>query len=221
MWIFAGLVQLVALVPLTISALRWSGRWQGSLQGRRRGWPFYSLLALWAPLQGFAMIPLATEMEAPGDAQILLPLAMLLWILATYGLIFVAPPVFLVLGFVWAPRFLLPGWVRERMRHGDPVTTKVPPPEVQPLLTHPRNQPLTEEQRLDKEVKEKYQVDVGGWVVGAVATSVCALVLLPIALGIGPLGLEVGQRAPTGGTTGGRVQVTSENIMRLLCGTAS
>lgn len=215
MWIFSVLVQLLALIPLTISMRRWSGRRQGSLEGRRRGWPFYRHLALWAPLQGLAMIPLAIELEAPEEAQILIPLGMLLWILGTLGLIFVAPPVFLVLGFIWAPRFLLPKWVKERIRHGDPVTTEAPPPEVQPFLTHPRNQPLTEEQRLDQEVKDKYDVDVGGWVIGAVATSVGALILLPIALGIGPLGLEVGQRAPTGGTTGARVQVTAENIMQL------
>lgn len=215
MWVFAGVIQLVALVLLTISVFRWSGRWQGSLQGRRRGWPFYRFLALWAPLQGIAMIPVAMEFETSGEEHILIQVGMLLWVLGIFGLIFVATPVFSLLGFVWAPRFLLPSWVKERILHGDPVNTEAPRPEVQPFLAHPRNQPLTEDQRLDKEVKEKYEVDVGGWVIGAVATSLSALVLLYVALGVGPLGLEVGQRAPIGVTTGGRVLVTPENIMGL------
>lgn len=204
MWIVSLLITLGASPCLLVSVFRWSGRWQSSLQDRKRGWPFFRTLAAWVPLQGLGLIGLAIEADDAGwDAS------NLLWFISV-SMIVLAPWPLLVFGYLWAPRFLLPGWVRERLRHRDPVQTEDPPPEIQERLRHRRNQPPSEQELLEKQIRKKHQVDVGGWVIGAAATSVTALVLLSAALGIGPAGLEVGQNAPI--RPGAVTQVTSGNI---------
>lgn len=102
----------------------WSGKSTRWLEGR--GWG-------WRPLVWLTTLTMPTAERAPTwDADFLLVLGSLL--------LFVAGPATFIGAYFWWPRFMLPGWIRERLRAGDPAKTAYPLPEVQHLMTKAQNQ---------------------------------------------------------------------------------
>lgn len=136
MWVPLLVAQGFSLLGLLLWWPSWSGKSTLWLEGRGWGWRpliwlftaiFFQVLAL-----SFLVIP--TAQGGPIlDAEWLL--------LVAAALMLIGCPVTFIGAFFWWPRFMLPGWIRERLRAGDPVKTAYPLPEVQHLMTKPQNLP--------------------------------------------------------------------------------
>ena len=141
MWIAIAIIQVMALLALLMWWPMWFGRGTGWVEGRRRGWPALLFLGAFLFFQGAVLGLLLTD--EPGypkliDSEVLRSVVAVLGLFSMVGGLFA---VFVGTQFWW-PRFLLPGWVRERLAAGDPVRTAEPLPEVQHLMTRRQNLPV-------------------------------------------------------------------------------
>jgi len=120
-------------------------------------------------------------------------------------------PLIFIGAYFWWPRFMLPGWIRERLRAGDPVKTAYPLPEVQHLMTKPQNLPpayfsshsggmsgpreagvqgrslLAQPEVSPKpppRLPQEFRVGVGRWWFGAVVGALAAVVCTCAVLGV-------------------------------------
>lgn len=122
--IIATLVfQGLALLGLALWWPSWSGKNTRWLE--RRGWGWRPLIWLFTAVffqaLAFTSLTMPTAEEAPTwDADFLVVLGSVL--------LFLAGPITLIGAYFWWPRFMLPGWIRERLRAGDPVKTAYPLP---------------------------------------------------------------------------------------------
>lgn len=175
--------QALALFGLFMWWHWWSGRTTIWLHGRKRGWSCFLYLIVFSFFQGIALGVVAlpgAEETPPVDSAALR--------LVTVALMFLGPPISLLFTVLWAPRFILPGWIRERLAAGDPVRTAQPAPEVQHLMTKPQNAPTPEPTVEQLQLPTQVKVGVGRWWFGAVVCAVCAVVFVGAGLGgrIGP-----------------------------------
>lgn len=135
MWIAYTLIQTLALLMLVCWAVPWSGKNPRWLTWRGRGWfaPLFFLAGFFF-MQAIALAVLAFPgaNEAPVVDSDLLRATMAL-------LVLIPVPITLVGMLFWWPRFMLPGWIRERLDAGDPARTPHPLPEVQHRMTKPQN----------------------------------------------------------------------------------
>lgn len=124
MWIAFAIFQLFALGGLALFLSDWTGRSTSWVEKRGWGWPCFAVGILFTFFQGLALSILAFEIFDSAALELL-----------TLFVMFIMNPVFLWCSLLWTPRFMLPGWIRERLRAGDPVKTAEPLPEVQHLMT--------------------------------------------------------------------------------------
>lgn len=127
------LFQVFALLTMTPSLRRWSGKSVVWLEGRRfHGWQCFTWLCVsmfWQMLAFGALVEI-TKLEA-------------FYIFAGVAFFIVGPLLF-VFSYIWAPRFVLPRWVRERLAAGDEVRSAYPPIELRHLMSCPQNFPERE-----------------------------------------------------------------------------
>lgn len=134
MIIFILFMQFFALLCVFLWWKSWSGKSTSWVEGRGWGWRPLFFLFGGVFLQGFVLAALVfptAQGPEPVDSDLLRLLLMFMWL--------VVCPVILFGMFFWWPRFMLPGWIRERRRAGDPVKTAHLIPEVQHLMTKPQN----------------------------------------------------------------------------------
>lgn len=128
-----SIFQVFALLTMTPSLRRWSGKSVVWLEARRfHGWPCFTWLCVsmfWQML-AFSHLGMLTDLDV--------------FYLVAGATFFIVGPLLFVFSFVWAPRFVLPGWVRERLAAGDPVRSAYPPVELRPVMTFPQNFPERE-----------------------------------------------------------------------------
>ena len=133
MVMFIAIMQFFALLCFFLWWKAWSGKSTSWVEGRGWGWkPLFFLFGgvfFQGQVLGGLVFPFGGSEYV--DSDVLRLLVVFMW--------FVACPVVLFGMFFWWPRFMLPGWVRERRRAGDPVKTAHPIPEVQHLMTKPQN----------------------------------------------------------------------------------
>lgn len=132
--IFIVFMQFFALLGVFLWWKSWSGKSTSWVEGRGWGWPPLFFLFGGVFLQGLVLAALvfpSGQGPEPIDSDLLRLLLMFMWL--------VVCPVILFGMFFWWPRFMLPGWIRERRRAGDPVKTAHPIPQVQHLMTKPQN----------------------------------------------------------------------------------
>lgn len=134
MIVYFVVIQFFALLSFFLWWMSWSGKNTAWLEGRGWGWRplffFFGGVFLQAAFLAALAFPLG-ERPAPVDSDALRLLVVFMWL--------VVCPVALFGMFFWWPRFMLPGWIRERRRAGDPVKTAHPIPEVQHLMRKPQN----------------------------------------------------------------------------------
>lgn len=126
-------MQFFALLGFFMWWKSWSGKSTSWVEGRGWGWRPLFFLLVGVFFQGQVLAGLVFPFGGPElvDSDVLRLLLVFMW--------FVVCPVILFGMFFWWPRFMLPGWIRERRRAGDPVKTAHPIPEVQHLMTKPQN----------------------------------------------------------------------------------
>ena len=135
--IFYIVMQAFTLLCFFLWWKAWSGKSTSWLEGRGWGWGPLFFLFGGVFLQSIVFAALAFPMgDSPAlvDSDVLRLLMAFMWL--------VVCPVVLFGMMFWWPRFMLPGWIRERLRAGDPVKTAHPIPEVQHLMTKPQNRRL-------------------------------------------------------------------------------
>lgn len=135
MWIAYTVIQIFALLMLVCWAVPWSGKNTRWLSWRGLGWlaPLFFLAGFFF-MQAIALAMLAF----PGpDAPPMVDSDLLRITMAL--LVLIPVPIILVGMLLWWPRFMLPGWIKERLDAGDPARTAHPVPEVQHLMTKPQN----------------------------------------------------------------------------------
>ncbi|GAA4827323.1 hypothetical protein GCM10023354_01300 [Garicola koreensis] len=203
MTIFFVIMQVLALLGFFMWWKGWSGKSTSWLEGR--GWGWKPLFFLFAGIffQGFVLAALvfpSAQGPAPVDSPLLRLLLMFMWL--------VVCPVVLFGMLFWWPRFMLPGWIRERLRAGDPVKTAHPIPEVQHLMTKPQNtRLLTSGHEQGEQVGHQpgaarrtgsseagsgrlpqlpvvFKVSTGGWWFGGIVGVISAVVLAAAVLGV-------------------------------------
>lgn len=133
--------QLIALGAFIMAWWWWRGHYLYWLEERRkrRGWSAFIFTLCFCWFQGIAIIMLFAESGATGESLIDIPELYNWGMFTGVMLIIVGTPVSFIGILFWCPRFLLPGWIKERLRAGDPVKTAHPIPEVQPFMTKPQN----------------------------------------------------------------------------------
>lgn len=125
--------QFLALLSFFLWWKAWGGKSTSWVEGRGWGWRPLFFLFGGVFFEGLVIAGLVFPFGRPAliDSDLLRLFLTFLWL--------VVCPVILFGMFFWWPRFMLPGWVRERLRAGDPVKTAHPVPEVQHLMTKPQN----------------------------------------------------------------------------------
>lgn len=180
--------QGIALFSLAFFCWMWSGRNTAWLQGRGRGWSALIFGLGFTFFQGVALASLVftagTQDEPFVDSDLLRLFTVALWFLGSAWML-------IGLTFGW-PLFMLPGWIRERLRAGDPVQTAHPIPEVQHLMTKPQNKKLLSSTYGASHVPENpaqpsgqppfelpmtFRIGTGGWWAGAVIAGISAAIL--------------------------------------------
>lgn len=119
----------------------WRGHFLQWLEDRkkRRGWSAFIFTLCFCFFQAIAVIMLVSESGATGEVLLDIP-ELYNWGMFIGSMLFIVGVPFSLIGILfWCPRFLLPGWIKERLRAGDPVRTAHPIPEVQPFMTKPPN----------------------------------------------------------------------------------
>lgn len=134
-WVVFLVTQGFALLGLFLWWPSWSGKSTQWLEGRGWGWrPLVWLFsAVFFQAAAIGALVMRSPVQRPIiDAEKVLLVSGVLWVIAC--------PVIFIGAYFWWPRFMLPGWIRERLRAGDPAKTAFPLPEVQHLMTKPQNQ---------------------------------------------------------------------------------
>lgn len=190
-------MQFLALLGFFMWWKGWSGKSTSWVEGRGWGWRPLFFLLVGVFFQGQVLAGLVFPFGGPEfvDSDVLRLLLVFMW--------FVVCPVILLGMFFWWPRFMLPGWIRERRRAGDPVKTAHPIPEVQHLMTRPQNtrlasswsetggqlqpgQPDVQGAAASglPELPVVFKVGTGGWWFGGIVGVVSAVVLSAAVLGV-------------------------------------
>ena len=173
------IVQGFALLGLLFWWPQWSGRSTSWLEGRM-GWPPMFWFFGFVFCQGAAGSAWLFSYEWPDPPPHLLTFARLG--LALFW--FVGTPLAFLACF-WLPRFLLPGWIRERLRAGDPAKTAWPSEDVAHLMTKKQNQrPSFEPESEDLVLPVRIRVSRVGWWATVVVLVVTTVWLWCVVLGV-------------------------------------
>lgn len=180
MFIAVIVFQGFALLGLVFWWLAWSGRSTAWLEGRKRGWPPMAWFLLFVFFQGLVFGGLGAGTAASGplvDSDAIFLLAALFWYMLT--------PLAVVAAFFWMPRFLLPGWLRERLKAGDPARSRWPVDEVAHLMTKRQNiRPVLEPTDQLLRLPVGVRVRTGRWWSGGLLLTVFSVVLWSGVLGV-------------------------------------
>lgn len=187
---------LTSLIFWAIFLPAWTGKDTSWVEGRVRGWPALRFLALALLGDGLGFMALGFSFSYPlGSGKTTL----LGDILSYFGLfIFMIVPPFLMFGaYVFWPRFLLPRWIRVRLKAGDPVRTAQPlvfddSGEVIGVEPEPDDNPVTVDD-LDDLLPYVAKVQVVRWWVSAVlclgtAAGLIWVLFLPFMIGYNSMG---------------------------------
>ncbi|GHD05567.1 hypothetical protein [Zhihengliuella salsuginis] len=174
-------LQVFALLVALPWALAWFGRSAAWVEGRKRGWPPLFFFAGWCMAEGAALHYLVTPYGSNEEPLLNWPLLDDFTTILGFGGTLLG----LVGWLVWWPRFLLPGWVQERLKAGDPVRTARPLAEVQHLMTKPQNlepdfTPTIEQLSLPTTIRVK----TARWWFGGLFCCLGALMMLSVLFGI-------------------------------------
>lgn len=171
--------QGFALLGLLFWWPQWSGRSTSWLEGRS-GWPPMFWFLIFVFFQGAAGSVWLFIYEWPDPA----PGYVSLGRLALVFFWFVGTPLAFVACF-WIPRFLLPGWIKERLRAGDPAKTAWPLDEVAHLMTKRQNQrPSFEPEAEDLVLPVRIRVSRVGWWATVVVLGVFTVLLWCVVFGV-------------------------------------
>lgn len=141
-----------------------SRRWIDARGSRGvRGWAVAGIPLIGVALGLLTIIFIGYAIEHEGLMGLAVPN-----LLALAGLFFACGFFFCT---VKAPTFLLPGWVRERLQHGDSLTTSLAPPDIQPKLEHPVNQLPQPEHSVDPSREYALRADVRAFALRAVGAA--------------------------------------------------
>ncbi|WP_120004222.1 hypothetical protein [Nesterenkonia muleiensis] len=137
----------------------------------------------WVWFQGFALLALGLWMEDRAEGWYHAAMA------AGLATVVIGVPMGLLGMLLWWPRFLLPGWIRERLAAGDPVRTAVPIPQVRDQMRRRANRRAIERITFpegETRLPITFPVGMARWLVSTLMMAVGSVLLWGVLFGIPP-----------------------------------